>query len=115
MCQCCCCVTADVTARIETVSFSSAAYGEILFYDFAGQSYHGPNQPFLEAILSKPDVSVIILLLFVNCNIYLPHHCVGAFKYLQCLHVHVLYTYTSQYMAMILFTCLCYTYKCVST
>ena len=52
------------TAGIETVPFSSAAYGETLFYDFAGQSaYHGPHQPFLEAILSKPDVSVIVLLL----------------------------------------------------
>ena len=52
------------TAGIETVPFSSAAYGEILFYDFAGQSaYHGPHQPFLKAILSKPDVSVIVLLL----------------------------------------------------
>ena len=52
------------TAGIETVSFSSAKYGEILFYDFAGQSdYHGPHQPFLEAMLSKPDASVIVLLL----------------------------------------------------
>ena len=52
------------TAGIETVPFSSAAYGEVLFYDFAGQSaYHGPHQPFLEAMLSNPDVSVIVLLL----------------------------------------------------
>ena len=52
------------TAGIETVPFSSAAYGEILFYDFAGQSaYHGPHQPFLEAILSKTGVSVTVLLL----------------------------------------------------
>ena len=52
------------TAGIETVSFSSAKYGDILFYDFAGQSdYHGPHQPFLEAMLSKPGVSVTILLL----------------------------------------------------
>ena len=52
------------TAGIETVSFSTAKYGNILFYDFAGQSdYHGPHQPFLEAMLSKPGVSVTILLL----------------------------------------------------
>ena len=52
------------TTGIETVPFSSAKYGEILFYDFAGQSdYHGPHQPFLEAMLSKPGVSVTVLLL----------------------------------------------------
>ena len=52
------------TAGIETVPFFSAKYGEILFYDFAGQSaYHGPHQPFLEAMLSKPSVSVTVLLL----------------------------------------------------
>ena len=52
------------TAGIETVSFSSAKYGKVLFYDFAGQSdYHGPHQPFLEAILSKPGVTVTVLLL----------------------------------------------------
>ena len=52
------------TAGIETVPFSSAAYGEVLFYDFAGQSdYHGPHQPFLEAMLSIPGVSVTVLLL----------------------------------------------------
>ena len=52
------------TAGIETVPFSSAKYGKVLFYDFAGQSdYHGPHQPFLEAILSKPGVTVTVLLL----------------------------------------------------
>ena len=52
------------TAGIETVPFSSAKYGEVLFYDFAGQSdYHGPHQPFLEAMLSKPGMSVTVLLL----------------------------------------------------
>ena len=50
------------TAGIET--FSSAKYGKVLFYDFAGQSdYHGPHQPFLEAILSKAGVTVTVLLL----------------------------------------------------
>ena len=52
------------TAGIETVPFSSAKYGEVLFYDFAGQAdYHGPHQPFLEAMLSKPGVTVTVLLL----------------------------------------------------
>ena len=52
------------TAGIEAVQFSSQKYGETLFYDFAGQSdYHGPHQSFLEAILSKPGVSVSLLLL----------------------------------------------------
>ena len=52
------------TAGIETVTFSSAKYGRVLFYDFAGQSdYHGPHQPFLEAMLSKPGVTVTVLLL----------------------------------------------------
>ena len=52
------------TAGIETVPFSSAKYGRVLFYDFAGQAdYHGPHQPFLEAMLSKPGVTVTVLLL----------------------------------------------------
>ena len=52
------------TAGIDTISFSSAKYGKVLFYDFAGQSdYHGPHQPFLEAILSKAGVTVTVLLL----------------------------------------------------
>ena len=57
----------DITQRttgIETVPFSSARYGDILFYDFAGQfEYHGPHQPFLEAMLHKPGVFVTMLLL----------------------------------------------------
>ena len=52
------------TAGIETVPFSSAKYGRVLFYDFAGQAdYHGPHQPFLEAMLSKPGVTFTVLLL----------------------------------------------------
>ena len=52
------------TAGIETVPFSSAKYGEVLFYDFAGQThYHGPHQPFLEAMLGKIGVTVTVLLL----------------------------------------------------
>ena len=52
------------TAGIEAVPLSSQKYGEALFYDFAGQSqYHGPHHSFLEAMVSKPDVSVTLLLL----------------------------------------------------
>ena len=52
------------TMGIEAVQFSSQKYGETLFYDFAGQSdYHGPHQSFLEAMLSKPGVSLSLLLL----------------------------------------------------
>ena len=51
------------TAGIEAVHFSSQKYGATLFYDFAGQSnYHGPHQSFLEAMFSKPGVSVTLLL-----------------------------------------------------
>ena len=52
------------TAGIEAVQFSSHKYGQTLFYDFAGQTdYHGPHQSFLKAMLSKPGVSVTLLLL----------------------------------------------------
>ena len=52
------------TAGIEVVQVSNPKYGEALFYDFAGQSqYHGPHQSFLEAMLSKPEISVTLLLL----------------------------------------------------
>ena len=43
------------TAGIETVPHSSQKYGEVLFFDFAGQDdYHGPHQMFIESLLSKP-------------------------------------------------------------
>ena len=52
------------TTGVEAVQFSSQKYGDTLFCDFAGQSnYHGPHQSFLEAMLSKPEVSVSLLLL----------------------------------------------------
>ena len=51
------------TAGIETVPHSSKKYGEVLFFDFAGQDdYHGPHQMFMESLLSKPGVSMTILL-----------------------------------------------------
>ena len=51
------------TAGIETVPHYSQRYGEVLFFDFAGQDdYHGPHQMFLESLLSKPGVSMTLLL-----------------------------------------------------
>ena len=51
------------TAGIETVPHSSRKYGEVVFFDFAGQDdYHGPHQMFLESLLSKPGVSMTLLL-----------------------------------------------------
>ena len=52
------------TTGIEAVQFSSQKYGLTLLYDFAGQlDYHGPHQSFLEAMLSRPGVSLSLLLL----------------------------------------------------
>ena len=51
------------TAGIETILHSSQRYGEVVFFDFAGQhEYHGPHQMFLESLLSKPGVSMTLLL-----------------------------------------------------
>ena len=51
------------TAGIETISHCSQRYGEVLFFDFAGQDdYHGPHQMFLESVLGKPGSSMTILL-----------------------------------------------------
>ena len=51
------------TAGIEIISYCSQRYGDVLFFDFAGQhEYHGPHQMFLEALLSKPGVSMMLLL-----------------------------------------------------
>ena len=51
------------TAGIETVPHCSQRYGEVIFFDFAGQhEYHGPHQMFLESLLSKPGVSITLLL-----------------------------------------------------
>ena len=51
------------TAGIETVPHCSQRYGEVIFFDFAGQDdYHGPHQMLLESLLSKPGVSMTLLL-----------------------------------------------------
>ena len=51
------------TAGIEIVPHSSQKYGEVVFFDFAGQDdYHGPHQMFMESLLSKPGVSMTLLL-----------------------------------------------------
>ena len=50
------------TAGIETVPHCSQRYGEVLFFDFAGQDdYHGPHQMFLESLLSKQGVTMTII------------------------------------------------------
>ena len=50
------------TAGIEPVSFSSKRYGDVMFFDFAGQhEYHGPHEMFLESILSKGLSTVTII------------------------------------------------------
>ena len=52
------------TIGIETVSHGSQKYGEVLFFDFAGQhEYHGPHQVFLESLLNKPGVSTTLLMI----------------------------------------------------
>ena len=51
------------TAGIETVPHYSQRYGEVLFFDFAGQDdYHGPHEMFLESLLSNPGISMTLLL-----------------------------------------------------
>ena len=51
------------TAGIEIITFCSQKYGEVLFFDFAGQhEYHGPHEMFLELLLSKPGVLMTLLL-----------------------------------------------------
>ena len=51
------------TAGIETIHHHSQRYGEVLFFDFAGQhKYYGPHQPFLESFLSKAGVSMTLLM-----------------------------------------------------
>ena len=51
------------TAGIEIIPYCSQKYGEVLFFDFAGQDdYHGPHQMFMESLLSKPGVSMTLLL-----------------------------------------------------
>ena len=50
------------TAGIEPVSLSSKRYGDVMFFDFAGQhEYHGPHEMFLESILSKGLSTVTII------------------------------------------------------
>ena len=50
------------TAGIEPVSLSSKRYGDVGFFDFAGQhEYHGPHEMFLESMLSKSRSTVTII------------------------------------------------------
>ena len=51
------------TSGIETVPHCSQRYGEVMFFDFAGQDdYHGPHWMFLESVLGKLGSSMTILL-----------------------------------------------------
>ena len=55
--------TRQRTVGIEPITHGSQRYGHVLFFDFAGQhEYHGPHQMFMESLLSKPGVSVTLLL-----------------------------------------------------
>ena len=50
------------TTGIEPVSLSSKRYGDVVFFDFAGQhEYHGPHEMFLESILSKSRSTLTII------------------------------------------------------
>ena len=50
------------TAGIEPVSLRSKRYGDVMFFDFAGQhEYHGPHEMFLESILIKGLSTVTII------------------------------------------------------
>ena len=50
------------TAGIEPVTLRSKRYGDVMFFDFAGQhEYHGPHEIFLESILSKGLSTVTII------------------------------------------------------
>ena len=50
------------TAGIEPVSLRSKRYGDVMFFDFAGQhEYHGPHEMFLESILSEGLSTVTII------------------------------------------------------
>ena len=51
------------TAGIEPVPLRSKRYGDVMFFDFAGQhEYHGPHEMFLESIISKGFSTVTIIM-----------------------------------------------------
>ena len=50
------------TTGIEPVSLNSKRYGDVVFFDFAGQhECHGPHEMFLESILSKSRSTLTII------------------------------------------------------
>jgi hypothetical protein len=52
----------ECTAGVEPVSLLSKHYGDVIFFDFAGQhEYHGPHVMFLESILIKGLSTVTII------------------------------------------------------
>ena len=57
------------TAGIYPVSLSSRRYGDVVFFDFAGQhEYHGPHEMFLESILSKRRSTVTVIVVVKATN-----------------------------------------------
>ena len=51
------------TAGIEPVSFDSRKYGNVVFFDFAGQhEYHGPHAMFLQSVLKRSGAFMTVVL-----------------------------------------------------
>ena len=52
------------TAGIEPVSFDSRKYGNVVFFDFAGQhEYHGPHAMFLQSVLKRSGSLMTVVLM----------------------------------------------------
>ena len=50
------------TSGIDPVSLSSKKYGDVVFFDFAGQhEYHGPHEMFLRSILRNSGTTVAVI------------------------------------------------------
>ena len=50
------------TSGIDPVSLSSKKYGDVVFFDFAGQhEYHGPHEMFLRSILRNCGATVAVI------------------------------------------------------
>ena len=50
------------TAGIDPISFSSRKYGNVVFFDFAGQhEYHGPHEMFMESLFNQRGSTVTII------------------------------------------------------
>ena len=50
------------TAGIDPISFRSPKYGNVVFFDFAGQhEYHGPHEMFMESLFNQRGSTVTII------------------------------------------------------